>query len=195
MSGVRRHRASRSGELLHAPGVALGAPAACGLIRRIRHARVRVRSVDVDWGILDARARRVRRFPDPVAPPVVAAPPGDPAGHTPIAMSCRCRRDTGSPGNARSRSRSRLLRCPGVTLDQVRGDGEANLGWWSGSSRAACCPGLVGGQARGATPLLMATVILFSGGDVDAVADLRCPRREASSPSHGAPEGASGGRH
>ncbi len=84
---------------------------------------------------------------------------------------------------------------PGVTLDQVRGDGEANLGWWSGQLESRVLSWLVRGTARGATPLLMATVICSPEGDVDAVADLRCPRREASSPSHGAPEGASGGRH
>ena len=48
---------------------------------------------------------------------------------------------------------------PGVTLDQVRGDGEANLGWWSGQLESRVLSWLVGGQARGATPLLMATVI------------------------------------
>jgi hypothetical protein len=55
---------------------------------------------------------------------------------------------------------------------QIRGDGEANLGWWSDRIESRVPSSLVGGMARGATPLVMPTVSSSPHGQVDSVADL-----------------------
>ena len=58
---------------------------------------------------------------------------------------------------------------PGATLDEVRGDEETGLGWWSDRLESRVPSWLVGATTRGAAPLVIATLLCPPG---DAVADL-----------------------
>jgi hypothetical protein len=211
--GVRRHRASRSGELLQAPGVALGAPQHAG-------------SSDASGtpGPASDQSTSTGGSSTPSTTGTAASRPCRTAGGWPpfrvILRACRRRdpragvhemrtswpshpdRDVVQVPQGHRVNRKRTVMLQIATAAVPRRDSR------SGPRRRRSESRVVVGQleSRVLSWLVRGTGArrdsapdghgdLFSGGDLDAVADLRCPRREASSPSHGAPEGAPVGRH
>ena len=67
-----------------------------------------------------------------------------------------------------------------------RGDGESHLGWWSDRLESRVPSWLVGGTARGAAPLVMATVLCPRGGRGHRRRPVRVAAREPPSPPPGA---------
>ena len=58
-----------------------------------------------------------------------------------------------------------------VAIDQVRGDEDGHLGWWSNRLETRELSWLVGGVAQGSVPLVIATVLRLSREPESAVAD------------------------
>ncbi|WP_138735707.1 heparinase II/III family protein [Modestobacter excelsi] len=157
-----------------------------------RHAQVQVGSVDVDRGIVDAQHDGYRRLADPVTHRRwLSAPPGEPtllvvdeitgAGVHDMRTSWPLHPDLEVAGVAQGhrvmRSGAAVLEIltaavSGATVDQVRGDGDTQLGWWSDRLESRVPSWLVGGVVRGAAPLVMATVVHAPAGEGDFVADL-----------------------
>jgi hypothetical protein len=157
-----------------------------------RHARVRVRSVDVGQGIVDAEHDGYRRLADPVTHRRwLSAPPDDPAmlvvdeitgvGVHEMRTSWPLHPDLDAvevpQGHLVTRNGVAVLQIltaavPGATVDQVRGDGESHLGWWSDRLEDRVPSWLVGGAVCGAAPLVMATMICAPARDGDNVGDL-----------------------
>ena len=145
-----------------------------------RQARVRTRSVDLRHGIVDAEHDGYRRLARPVthrrwliAPPdrravlVVDAIEGEGQHEMraswPLHPSLDVRAVRG--GQLVSRDGVPVLQVAygavsEVRSDEVRGDGDNHLGWWSDRLEARTPSWLLSGTCRGSVPLVMATVLL-----------------------------------
>jgi hypothetical protein len=144
-----------------------------------RKARVRVRSTDLGRGIVDAEHDGYRRLTGPVIHRRwLVAPPGHPStlvvdlvegegehevrASWPLAPGLDVREERA--GRLVSRDGVPVLEIvqgasTGICLEQVRGDTQNHLGWWSERLETRTPSWLVSGVCRGPVPLAIATVL------------------------------------
>ncbi|WP_089307411.1 alginate lyase family protein [Geodermatophilus pulveris] len=175
------HRSTRAHPTVTVDGQSSSVPG--GPFLWTRHARVRVRSVDLDRGIVDAEHDGYQRLAAPVTHRRwLSAPRGEPvvlvidevtgAGVHEMRTSWPLHPDLDvervPQGHLVTRNGTTVLQIlaaavPGATLDEVRGDEETHLGWWSDRLESRVPSWLVGGSTRGATPLVAATLLCPPG--------------------------------
>jgi hypothetical protein len=158
-----------------------------------RHALVRVHTVDLQRGIVDAEHDGYGRLSDPVthrrwlvAPPtqawalVVDALDGLGEHEMRASWPLHPALDViaTSQGHRVEKDGIPALQIAyaatsPVLVDQVKGDVETNLGWWSERLEARTPSWLVSGVCRGSVPMVMATVLQHQGqGAAGALTDL-----------------------
>ncbi|WP_091947828.1 heparinase II/III family protein [Trujillonella endophytica] len=184
------HRSTRAHPTVTVDGQSQSVPG--GPFLWTRHARVRVRSLDVDGGMVDAEHDGYLRLAAPVTHRRwLFAPPADPAvlvvdeisgsGLHEMRTSWPLHPEldaAGIPeGHLVTRGGTGVIRIltaavHGVTLAQARGDEATHLGWWSDRLERRVPSWVVGGTTRGAAPLIMATLIQRQERGADPAADL-----------------------
>ncbi|WP_051683742.1 alginate lyase family protein [Blastococcus sp. URHD0036] len=184
------HRSTRAHPTVTVDGVSQSVSG--GPFLWTRHARVRIRSVDLERGVVDAEHDGYRRLSAPVTHRRwLIAPPGDPAilvvdqisgagGHEiRTAWPVHPEFDVAATpeGHLVTRDGARVLQiltaaAGGLDLEQVKGDEASHLGWWSDRLESRVPAWVVGGTTSGSTPLVMATVFGPPVGEVGAVTDL-----------------------
>lgn len=149
----------------------------------IEHARVRVHAVDLDRGIVDAEHDGYRRLDSPVthrrwlfAPPgegvnilIVDEVTGTGEHEMRVSWPLHPSLDLEKTGHGHLVTRDGTglgqiaIVAPGeVAIDEVRGDDDNDLGWWSRRLEARTPSWLIGGVVRGSVPAVMATVVELS---------------------------------
>lgn len=145
-----------------------------------KHARVRVRSVQLERGIVDAEHDGYRRFPRPVihrrwlvAPPeqgeiilIVDEVSGPGGQEMQVAWPLHPSLDIDEFEGGYTVTRKGLLIAQistaaptEVDLYRIRGDHNSGLGWWSNRLEARDPSWLMGAVTRGSMPLVIATTI------------------------------------
>jgi hypothetical protein len=188
------HRSTRAHPTVTVDGQSQSVPG--GAFLWTRNARVRVRSVDLDRGIVDAEHDGYRRLSEPVTHRRwLSAPPDDSGilvvdeisgtGVHEVRTSWPLHPDLDvvrlPQGHLVTRAGAPVLQIgtaapSGVAIDQIRGDDETHLGWWSHRLESRVPSWLVGGITSAATPLVVATVIRPSVPGTDDVAELAVSR-------------------
>lgn len=148
-----------------------------------RHARVRVRCVDLGRGIVDAEHDGYRRLPTPVAHrrwvsappqqlvPIVVVDEVSGVGEHEMRISWPLHPDldvsprpAGHVVTRRGRAVAQIVLVSSTSLvvDQVRADQRDHVGWWSDRLELRTPSWVVGGIVRGSAPLVAASIICRS---------------------------------
>jgi len=157
------------------------------------HAGVHVRAVELERGIVDAEHDGYRRLVSPVthrrwlfAPPeeratVLIVDEISGSGVHEMRASWPLHPSLGieriGHGYVASRSGEAVAEIViaathEITVEQVRGDEDAHLGWWSDRLEARVPSWLIGGIVRGSVPMVMATLVRpAKGGEGAAITD------------------------
>lgn len=156
------------------------------------HARVRVRAVDLERGIVDADHDGYQRLDHPVthrrwlfAPPeensmILIVDEISGSGEHEMRVSWPLHPSLGiekvrhghvATLDGEALAHIAIVATTEVTIDEVRGNEDDHLGWWSNQLETRVPSWLVGGVARGGVPMVMATVVRLSREEGSAVAD------------------------
>ncbi|NNH70811.1 alginate lyase family protein [Nocardia uniformis] len=160
------------------------------------HAEVRVRAVDLDRGVVDAEHNGYRRLSDPVvhrrwlvAPPdgreivVVDLLSGNGIHSAQASWPLHPRLDVRpvDGGHIVSRAGDTVLAAAyastvGFEPNQIRGDEQNQIGWWSERLEARTPSWLIGARSSGTAPFVIVTVF---GGDATSIRGLRVTLTDA----------------
>jgi uncharacterized heparinase superfamily protein len=188
------HRSTRAHPTVTVDGESQSVPG--GPFLWTRHAQVRVRAADPERGIVDAEHDGYMRLSRPVTHRRwVSAPAGDSAilvvdeitgeGDHEVRTSWPVHPDLDvrqqAQGHLLSRNGIPVLRIlaaglPEAIPDQIRGDAQSSLGWWSHRLESRLPSWLVGSVARGRAPLVIATVLCRCVDGEDSVSELGMAR-------------------